>query len=83
VARAKAGLQAASVYDRDSLRREAQIIGRGLATGQTIDDIEAWPERIAAVTTRHVNDAARAVLVDDIAVTSLLRPAPQSLARTP
>jgi zinc protease len=78
VTRAKARLQASAIYNRDSVRRAAQIIGEGLAIGRSLAEIEAWPEKIGAVTAAEVNDAARAVLNDTVAVTSLLRPAPQS-----
>jgi zinc protease len=78
VMRAKGQLQASAVYNRDSVRRAAQIIGQGLSIGRTLAEIEAWPDRIGAVTAAQVSEAARAVLIDGTAVTSLLRPAPQS-----
>jgi len=74
VSRAKSRLQASAVYNRDSVRRAAQIIGQGLAIGRTLDEIESWPERIGAVTAEEVDRAARAVLGDQPPVTSLLRP---------
>jgi len=75
LARAKLQLQAATVYALDSLTAGARTIGAALSTGGTIDDVEAWPDRIGAVTPEQVRAAARAVLKDDTAVTSLLKPA--------
>jgi zinc protease len=75
LARAKLRLQATTVYALDSLTTGARTIGAALATGSTVDDVEAWPDRIGAVTAEQVRDAARAVLKDDTAVTSLLKPA--------
>jgi zinc protease len=75
VARAKLRLQAATVYALDSLSTGARTIGAALAAGLTVDDVESWPERIGAVTAEQVRDAARAVLKDDTAVTSILKPA--------
>ena len=46
-------------------------MGEALAIGQTIDDVEAWPDRVRAVTRQQVEEAARLVL-DDPAVTALL-----------
>ncbi len=46
---AKAHLAAEAIKARDSLRGPAQILGSGMATGQSLDDIQSWPERIAAV----------------------------------
>jgi zinc protease len=75
LARAKLRLRAAAVYALDSLSTGARTLGTALSTGGTVDDVESWPERIGAVTVEQVRDAARAVLKDDTAVTSLLKPA--------
>lgn len=72
--RAKKSLVAGAVYARDSLSAAPNIIGSALATGQTIESFEAWPDRIRAVTLQEVNDAARSILVDARSVTSVLRP---------
>jgi zinc protease len=54
------------------------VIGAALTTGQTIEDVEAWPERIGAVTAAQVNAAARAILQPERSVTGLLLPKPAS-----
>jgi zinc protease len=72
VARAKKRMQADAVYARDSLGAGARVLGAALASGQTIEDVEAWPERIGAVTVEQVHAAARAVFEDRNTVTGLL-----------
>lgn len=74
VERAKKRLRANVVYARDSLYLAAQAIGTAFSIGQSVADVEAWPEHIAGVTVEQVNAAARAVFVDKNSVTGLLRP---------
>ena len=78
VRRAKERMQAASLYARDSLSGPPNTIGAGLAIGQSLDEIEAWPDRIGAVTPAEVDAAARAVLVERTSATGLLLPEPTS-----
>ncbi|WP_119679153.1 M16 family metallopeptidase [Indioceanicola profundi] len=63
-----------AIFARDSLQGPAYIFGLGLTTGQTVEDVEAWPDRIAAVTVEQVNAAARAVLSQNGHVTGVLLP---------
>lgn len=77
VSRAKNQLVSSSDYARDSLRRGAMAIGTALATGQTVADVESWPERIGAVTPEQVNAAARNVFNIVNSVTGALLPAPR------
>ena len=74
IARTKRAMLASAIYARDGLRAAPRAIGRALVTGQTIADVEAWPERIAAVTATEVRDAARAVFVERHSVTAVLLP---------
>jgi zinc protease len=78
VATAKKTLAASAIYARDSLRSGPNVIGRALATGRTVEEVESWPERIQAVTVEDVNVAIRAILNDRRSVTSLLLPGPAS-----
>jgi zinc protease len=78
VERAKSRMRAAAVYARDSLSTGARVIGAALTTGQTIADVEEWPQRIGAVTAAQVNAAARAVLRAERSVTGHLLPRPSS-----
>lgn len=61
VARAITRLQDAAVTAMDSLSGPANVIGRSLMAGWTLQDIETWPETIGAVTVEQVNAAARSV----------------------
>jgi zinc protease len=74
VERAKTRMQAEAVYERDSLAGPANIFGAALATGRTIEDVEAWPEEIGKVTVDEVNEAAKFVIREQDAVTGILLP---------
>jgi zinc protease len=78
VARAKIRLRAAATYARDSLQGGARAIGTAIVTGTGIEQVETWPQRIAAVTAAQVTAAARAVLREERSVTGLLLPKPGS-----
>jgi zinc protease len=78
VDRAKRHMQQQAVYERDSLDGPARVVGEALATGRSLDDVETWPRHIGAVTLDEVNAAARLVIHDDTAVTSVLLPEPTS-----
>ena len=78
IATAKRRLKSASVFARDSLSTGANIFGRALTTGQSVEDVEAWPERIEAVTKARIEAAARAVFRDEQSVTGVLLPKPTS-----
>lgn len=75
VERAQNQLLAAAIYAQDSLASGPRLYGAVLSTGGTMADIDAWPERIAAVTPADVVAAAQLVWRDSGAVTSLLTPA--------
>jgi zinc protease len=74
VRRAQHRLQAAAIYARDSLAGPANIVGAALATGQSVEDVTAWPDRIAAVTPAQIQEAARAVLIERNSATGILLP---------
>jgi zinc protease len=78
VARAKRRLTASAVYARDSLSTGARVFGTALTTGQSVEQVESWPERIEAVTADQINEAAKAVLRDPQSVTAYLLPEPTS-----
>ncbi len=78
VRRAKERMRAASVYARDSLSGPPNIIGAALAIGQSLEEVEAWPDRIGAVTPAEIDDAARSVLVERNSATGVLLPDPTS-----
>jgi len=74
VAGAKRRLKASVVYARDSVFGTARIVGAALATGATLDEIQRWPEDIAAVTAEDVMAAARAVFQGASQATGILLP---------
>jgi zinc protease len=76
VARATRRLVAEAVYARDSLGTAVRSFGAALATGRTVADVEAWPERIGAVTAAQVNAAGAYVFRPEQSVTGRLVPAP-------
>ena len=76
--RAKRTLRGTAVYVRDSIAAPGRIIGSALMAGQTLEDIEAWPERIEAVTLEQVNATIEAVFEGAHAVTSVLKQEPTS-----
>ncbi len=78
--RAKRRLLASEIYDRDSISALARIFGFALATGQTVEDVLSWPDRIAKVTAEQVMDAARAVINPPQSVTGLLLPKAEKAA---
>ncbi|HVJ53794.1 MAG TPA: pitrilysin family protein [Aliidongia sp.] len=80
VSRAETRLVTSAQYAQDSLESPAQIIGRALTTGNTLADLDAWPDRIKAVSVEQVMAAAHAVIDGKPAVTGLLLPADAAAA---
>ncbi len=74
LAAAKKALLSDAIKARDGIAAPARIIGTGLSTGSTIEDIEEWPERIQAVTADQVKTAAAKVLQINYSVTGTLLP---------
>jgi zinc protease len=74
VMRAQNQLLAAAIYAQDSLQSGPRIYGNALGVGGTVADIDAWPQRIAAVTADDVVAAARHVWQPNGLVTALLTP---------
>ena len=74
VERATKRMVAEAVYARDSLSGAVRSFGIALTTGRTVDDVEAWPERISAVTAEQVNEAAAYVMNTGRSVTGKLLP---------
>ena len=72
VARAKTQLVAAAVYAQDSQQTMAQIFGEVLMSGRSIEDVVAWPDRIAQVTPERVAEAARHIFKPERSVTGTL-----------
>lgn len=60
-----ARMQDSAIYARDSLTGPAMTIGRALASGSKLDDVEYWPARIESVTKQRVQAAAQSYLNPD------------------
>lgn len=72
--RIKFQIRADQVYGLDSAMSRAQRYGRALTSGLTIEDVQAWPDVLQAVTPEQVMEAARAVFDDRRSVTGWLVP---------
>lgn len=70
----KTRLKRAAVFARDSVIAPARIIGNAILSGRTIEEMEAWPNRIDEVTQQEVRAAASHVLVLGRSVTGILSP---------
>ena len=70
--RIKAGWRASRIYELDSQMARARRYGAGLASDLTLEQIEAWPDALQAVTAEQVMEAAREVIVPARSVTGWL-----------
>ncbi len=59
IAESKARLKDAAAFARDSLTGPAMVVGRGLISGLTLDDIEYWPRTVDSVLKSDIEKAAR------------------------
>lgn len=78
VDRAKQRLIRLAVFARDSLMAPGYAFGMAIATGHSIDDVEAWPQRIESVTVADVNTALRALVKNDRKLVAVLLPDPKA-----
>jgi zinc protease len=79
--RAKTTEIANLIYASDSQQSLAQTYGWNLATGRTVEDVEARPDRLKAVTREDVQAAAAKYLDRKRSVTGYLIPLPSQLAK--
>jgi zinc protease len=75
--RARNAFIADFVYTTDSQSRMARHYGWRVATGQSVADVEAWPDRLKRVTVEDVREVARKYLVEKSSVTGFLLPTPE------
>ncbi|MCW9035048.1 MAG: insulinase family protein [Rhodospirillales bacterium] len=78
---AKQRLVDSAAFARDSLTAGARVLGAAIASGQTVDDVEAWPSRISLVTKEQVMEAAKMVFKPSHSVTGLLLPEDKQVAK--
>jgi zinc protease len=79
--RARSAYLAEFIYTQDSQSRMARHYGWRLATGMTVADVAAWPERLKQVTVDDIRAVARKYLVEKNSVTGILVPAPDQTSR--
>ncbi|WP_417604147.1 M16 family metallopeptidase [Primorskyibacter flagellatus] len=70
--RIKMQLRSQAIYSRDNVERLANRYGQALATGLTVEDVQAWPDILQAVTGEEIVAAARDVFDRNQAVTGWL-----------
>lgn len=73
--RAKRRLKIEAVKARDSLGGAARLIATRIAAGSSLDEVQAWSDRIQQVTTDEVLQAARNALLEVRSATGTLLPA--------
>jgi zinc protease len=74
LSRAVRSMNASAIYARDSLSTAPRVLGAALTSGQSIEDVEAWPDRIAAVTLNGVQKAAAYIFNKNNSVSAKLLP---------
>lgn len=67
-------LREQAIFTRDHLMTAGYAFGQQWASGRTVEDVEEWPERIAAVTRADVNRVAKALFSQRGFMTGLLLP---------
>ncbi|WP_170349818.1 MULTISPECIES: M16 family metallopeptidase [Ruegeria] len=70
--RIKMQLRAAQTYARDNVDGIGNRYGRALTSGLTVEDVQAWPDILQAVTGEEIIAAAREVLQPEASVTGWL-----------
>lgn len=81
--RAKRVYIADYIYESDNQATLARRYGFGLVVGQTIEQIENWPQEIRKVTRADVQAAAAKYFNPKASVTGVLLPKPRNEANTP
>ncbi|WP_296418880.1 M16 family metallopeptidase [Pseudooctadecabacter sp.] len=67
-------LKAGEIYARDNVDGLARRYGAALTSGLTVEDVQAWPDVLQAVTAEDIMDVAQRVLVRDRSVTGYIVP---------
>lgn len=70
--RIKMQLRAEDVYDRDDAAGLARRYGAALASGLTVEDVQAWPDILQDTTAEQIVEAAKRVLDPKASVTGQL-----------
>lgn len=72
-------LRAAEIYARDNVGGIARRYGTALTSGLTVEDVQAWPEILQAVTAEEVLEVGRRVLNRNQSVTGWVVPNREAL----
>ncbi|MGR3503446.1 M16 family metallopeptidase [Pseudaestuariivita sp.] len=70
--RIKRQLKASQIYARDNVSDLANLFGRALTSGLTVEDIGAWPDLVQSITGEEIIAAAKRTFVRERAVTGYL-----------
>ncbi|OUS35874.1 peptidase M16 [Rhodobacterales bacterium 56_14_T64] len=70
--RIKLQLRASEIYARDNVDGIANRYGRALTSGLTVEDVQAWPDILQAVTAEQIIAIAKQVLQPEVSVTGWL-----------
>lgn len=70
--RIKLQIRADQIYSRDDVDRIANRYGQALSSGLTVEDVQAWPDILEAVTAEDIIEAARDVFDIRASVTGWL-----------
>jgi len=70
--RIKLQLRASEIYARDNVDGIANRYGRALTSGLTVEDVQAWPDILQAVTAEQIIAVAKQVLQPEVSVTGWL-----------
>ncbi|PRY24321.1 zinc protease [Aliiruegeria haliotis] len=71
--RLKMQIRASEIYKKDSIQGLARAYGEALTSGLTVEDVQAWPEILQAVTPEDVMSAAERLFDKRRAVTGFLQ----------
>jgi zinc protease len=77
---AKLRLKRSAIFAREGLTMPGYAFGMALTTGHSVADVEAWPDRIDAVTVDQVNIALRALASSKRQIMGALLPDPHASA---
>lgn len=75
VAQAKSRMKARLAFAKDSPMSAARAVGAALAVGETLSDVENWPDEIDKVTAAQVRSAAHKLFTQYSSATGVLLPA--------
>ena len=67
-------LRASEIYARDNVQGLARRYGAALTSGLTVEDVQAWPELLQAVTAEDILAVAEEVLIPQTSVTMQVVP---------